>query len=326
MKAEIGVLVLLAPIKGLLSDAQVSEIMINRPKEVYYEKQGSMHNITVPEYTNKTLGTLFQLIANESQQVLNNTCPLLSASLQDGSRVQLVLPPVALFPCLSIRRKQVHKISWEDYESSGMFSRTQGYLDFSQSQDKDHEKLQVLFKRNDWHQFLSQAVKMKKNIVVSGGTSTGKTTFMNALLGEITQEERLIILEDTREIQVPHKNIVQLLSSKGEQGLAKVSMQDLVQCCLRLRPDRIICGEIRGREILDFIAACSTGHDGSMTSIHASSPKLALMRMTQMYKLNNLPFMTDEAIMMELNQVVDIIVQLAKGDSGRYVQSVYFKT
>jgi type IV secretion system protein VirB11 len=166
---------------------------------------------------------------------------------------------------------------------------------------------------------------MKKTIVISGGTSSGKTTFLNACLRQISLDERLVILEDTREIDTPHPNQLQLLASKGEQGVAKVTMQDLVQASLRLRPDRIIVGEIRGREILDFLAAASTGHDGSMTSIHANNPEIAFMRMAQMYKLNNVPSMTDDDIYRELKAVIDVIVQLEKAAEGRQVQSIFYR-
>ncbi len=118
---------------------------------------------------------------------------------------------------------------------------------------------------------------------------------------------------------------MQLLASKHAQGSAKINMQDLVQCCLRLRPDRIIMGEIRGREILDFISACSTGHEGSLTTIHANSPRIAFMRMTQMYKLNNVPAMSDEDILRELKEVIDIIIQVEKTADGRIAKSIYYK-
>ena len=124
---------------------------------------------------------------------------------------------------------------------------------------------------------------------------------------------------------MPHRNKVQLLASKGEQAMAKINMQDLVQCSLRLRPDRIIVGEIRGKEILDFIAACGTGHEGSFTSIHANNPRIAFMRMCQMYKLNHVPAMSDDDIFRELYEVIDVVIQLTKTNYGRELQSTYYK-
>lgn len=148
------------------------------------------------------------------------------------------------------------------------------------SQLGDEKQLVRLYQQQNWADFVKCAIELKKNIVISGGTSSGKTTFLNACLRHIPLSERIILLEDAREIDIPHPNQVSLLSSKGDQALAKVSMQDLVQCCLRLRPDRIIVGEVRGREILDFLSASSTGHEGSFTSIHANNPRIAFMRMT----------------------------------------------
>jgi type IV secretion system protein VirB11 len=313
------------PIQVLLDDKNISEIMINRPHQVYYEKKGRMTEKEVPEYSVKTLSMLFQLIATESKQLLNREHPLLSGSLFDGSRVQLVLPPVAKFPVLSVRRKVSQNHDWEDYADIGYFDQTQLHNENSSEKTSEDSCLLQLYKEKKWHQFLAEAVKLKKNIVVSGGTSTGKTTLMNALLNNIDASDRIILLEDTREIDLRQDNIIQLLSSKGDQGIAKISLQDLLQCSLRLRPDRIICGEIRGKEILDFISACSTGHEGSMTSIHANNPRIAFMRMVQMYKLNNVPFMTDESIMKELNEVIDIIVQLVRDEKGRRVETIYYK-
>lgn len=129
-------------------------------------------------------------------------------------------------------------------------------------------------------------------------------------------------MEDTREIEAPHQNQVNLVTVKGE---AEINMQTLLQCCLRLRPDRTIIGEIRGKEILDFIGACSTGHAGSITSLHANNPKLAFMRMTQLYKQNQVPSMTDAEILNELHAVIDVIIQLEKTSIGRKVQSLYYK-
>ena len=194
-----------------------------------------------------------------------------------------------------------------------------------QSLSEDDQRLVSLYHEGAWHAFIQSAILAKKNIVISGGTSSGKTTYLNACLAHIPLGDRIIVLEDTREIETAHPNQVQLLASKGDQGIAKVSMQDLVQACLRLRPDRIIMGEIRGKEIMDFVSACSTGHEGSITTIHANNPRVAFMRMTQMYKLNNVPSMTDADIFRELNEVIDIVIQLSKTAEGRIADSIYYK-
>ena len=186
-------------------------------------------------------------------------------------------------------------------------------------------KLSYLYKTKNYAEFIKLAITLRKNIVISGGTSSGKTTYLNACIKYIPKDQRLILLEDTRELKVSHDNYVSLLASKGEQSRANITMQDLVQCALRLRPDRIIMGEIRGKEIMDFVSACSTGHDGSLTSIHANSPTGAFMRMVQLYKLNCVPSMRDEEILAQLKSVIDIVIQLNKTSRGRCVGGIYFK-
>ncbi|MFN3233803.1 MAG: P-type DNA transfer ATPase VirB11 [Gammaproteobacteria bacterium] len=318
---------LLSVIKPWLDDPEVSEIMLNRPKEIVVEKKGKMQFFEVPALNERLIANLFQLIANENQQNFNAKQPLLSGSLLDGSRIQLILPPTAKHASFAIRRQVVRHFSLQDYDKQKIYRKV---MPVSIHEDKqeylpEHEKQLIsLYSQNCWGEFIRGAIAAKKNIVISGGTSSGKTTFLNACLREISEDERIIVLEDTREITIPHPNQVNLLASKGEQGMAKISMQDLVQCALRLRPDRIIMGEIRGKEIMDFVSACATGHEGSFTTIHANNPRIAFMRMTQMYKQNNVPSMSDEDIMRELKSVIDIIIQLHKTPEGRLAQSIYY--
>lgn len=319
---------LLAPLKPWLDDPEVNEILLNKPQEIYVEKNGKLESHAIKEYHEQRLSMLFQLIANENQQELTEKKPLLSGSLFDGTRVQLVLPPTSKNYTLSIRRNVMQDFTLDHYQKADFYRQARAF-DVSDDHlghlSQEEKALFSSYQKNAWDAFIREAILLRKNIVISGGTSSGKTTFLNACLRHIPMEERLIILEDTREVKTPHQNQVNLLASKGDQGLAKVSMQDLVQCCLRLRPDRIIMGEIRGKEILDFVSACSTGHEGSITSIHANNPRVAFMRMTQMYKLNAVPSMSDEDILRELKEVVDIIVQVAKTPEGRKVQSIYYK-
>lgn len=319
---------LLEPIHQWLTDPQVSEILLNRPQEIWVEKEGQLSSHAVPAFNEAHLGRLFQLIANENAQKISKATPLLSGSLQDGSRVQLCLPPTAKHHTLSIRRQVVRDFSLLDYQENHFYEEAKAadINEYSFDSLPDSEKeLALLYQAEDWNGFIKLAISLKKNILISGGTSSGKTTFLNACLRHIDHNDRIVVLEDTREIEIPHKNQVQLLASKGEQGEATVNMQELVQCCLRLRPDRIIMGEVRGAEIMDFVSACSTGHEGSLTSIHANNPRIAFMRMVQMYKLNNVPSMTDEDIMRELKEVVDVVIQIAKTPKGRKVQGVYYK-
>lgn len=319
---------LLKPFQLWLKDKTVSEILVNRPQEVWIEANGALTRHVVESLTEAHLMRLFQLIANENKQTLSAKQPLLSGSLADGSRVQLCLPPTAKYPTLSIRRKVVRHLTLNDYVQSNFFEETVPAVVTNSTFDdlpRSEQNLIHLYQEKRWDRFIQFAIQYKKNIIISGGTSSGKTTFLNACLQQVDRRDRIIVLEDTREIDIPHPNQVNLLASKGDQGEAKVSMQDLVQCCLRLRPDRIIMGEIRGKEILDFISSSTTGHEGSMTSIHANNPHMAFMRMTQMYKLNNVPSMTDDDILRELKAVVDVIIQLVKTPKGRQVQSIYYR-
>lgn len=322
-----GAMGLLSPIGFLLEDNEISEILINQPQEVFYEKSGCLERRSIPELTERHLLHLFQLIASESEQILDEAHPLLSASLSDGSRVQLVLPPTSLYPTLSIRRKVVKNFILQDYEKNNFYHAAKPFVAGGTltALSAEEQQLAKLYRECHWPEFIKQSIDFKKTIVISGGTSSGKTTFLNACLHHMDHNQRIIVLEDTRELEIPHQNQVRLLASKGGQSKAQVTMQDLVQCCLRLRPDRIICGEIRGKEILDFLAASSTGHEGSMTSIHANNPAIAFMRMTQMYKLNNVPSMTDDDIMRELKAVIDVVIQIGKTSLGRRVQGVYYK-
>lgn len=319
---------LLAPLQDFLDDVHVSEILINKPQEVFIERQGELLRFDIPVLTTQYLRRLFTLIANENKQCLSESSPLLSGNLFDGSRVQLVIPAAALHETLSIRKFTLKHLTFDDYINFGFFTKTKGvHLDSGTLIDITAEDtLQRLYNMKNWSVFLTQAIIAKKNIIISGGTSSGKTTFLNSCIQHIPLNERLVILEDTFEINVPHTNLVRLKALKqvGEQT-HHVSMQDLVQASLRLRPDRIIMGEIRGREIFDFVSACSTGHSGALATIHANNPKIAFMRMAQLYKLNPVGGMEEKDIYNVLHEVVDVIVQVAKTNEGRRLLEVYYK-
>jgi len=312
---------LLKPIEQHLEDPLVSEIIINKPQEIWVEKNNVMSQHIINDFSDNHLIRLFRLIANENNKVISNQHPILSGSLLTGERIQLCFPPTSYSPALAIRKASVKSLSLAEYQNAGFYQKTKN--NSLQNVQKTH--LNKLHKEKNWPQFIGLAIALKKNIVISGGTSSGKTTFLNACLKEIELKERLLILEDTREIRAPHPNQLALLSSKDQQGFSNVSMQALVQCSLRLRPDRILMGEIRGAEMMDFVSACSTGHEGSLTTIHANSPELAFSRMLQLYKMNNVPSMTDNDILKELKQVIDVIIQLEKSPQGRRLQGVYYK-
>ncbi len=304
---------LLAPIQQWLDDPFVSEIMINQPQQVWVESQGVAICHSIEALSEYHLMTLIQLIANENNQLINESSPILSASLLDGSRIQCVIPPVSVYPILCIRRVIQYAASID------VFSGNQSFMSVENHQEALYQKA---FSQQDWSQVVKMAIQLKKTIVISGGTSSGKTTLLNACLSEVSNTDRMITLEDTREIQIPQPNQISLLSLHSDESAACISMQHLVQCSLRLRPDRIIVGEIRGAEILDFLSAAATGHEGCMTTMHAGSPQLALLRMKQLYKLNHVPSMTDQDILDEIYHVVDLIIQVNRLPQGRLITEV----
>jgi type IV secretion system protein VirB11 len=195
-----------------------------------------------------------------------------------------------------------------------------------EEEDKNDLVLAKLLKLNRIKDFLQRAVLYKKNIIISGGTSTGKTTFTNAMIQAIPHEERIITVEDAREIDLSfHPNRVHLLSSKGGQGRSKVLTQELIEACLRLRPERIIVGELRGSEAFSFLRAINTGHPGSISTLHADTPKMALEQLKMMVMQAGLG-MSPAEISSYIKNVIDIVVQLKRGEKGRrYVSEIYFK-
>lgn len=316
--------VYLKPIMVLLSKDGVNEISINEPNEAWVEKRGDMFKVNLPGYDSKHLKSLARLIAESTDQKISEETPLLSATLPEGQRIQVVFPPACEnhTVILSIRKKSELAWTLEDYEKMGAFDNTAT----EQVMDENNIILSRLLKANRIKDFLYQSILVKKNIIISGGTSTGKTTFTNACLRAIPKIERLISVEDAREIDLEsHPNKVHLLASKGGQGLAKVTTQDLIETCLRLRPDRIIVGELRGSEAFSFLRAINTGHPGSISTLHADTPEMAIQQLKLMVMQAGLGMPPDD-ILSYIKNVVDIVVQLKRGSKGRrFVSQIYFK-
>lgn len=314
----------LLPLKQMLDRDGVSEVSINRPGEVWVECKGDMIREEVPSFDVNHLKSLARLIAQSTEQRLSEEEPLLSATLPNGYRVQIVFPPSCEPGCvvISIRKPSSIKWSLEDYEKMGIFDNAS----VGEVEDKNDLILAKLLKLNRIKDFLQRAVLYKKNIIISGGTSTGKTTFTNAMIQAIPHEERLITVEDAREIDLTfHQNRVHLIASKGGQGRSKVSTQDLIEACLRLRPERIIVGELRGAEAFSFLRAINTGHPGSISTLHADTPKMAMEQLKMMVMQAGLGMAPSE-ITAYIRNVVDVIVQLKRGQKGkRYISEVYFR-
>lgn len=314
----------LLPFKALFEEEGVAEISVNRSGEAWVEKRGDMRCEKLPALTIDHLKSLGRLIAQSTEQVISEEKPLLSATLPNGYRIQVVFPPAceAGTVCMSIRKGATQMFTFETYDKFGAFDTTAT----AEIEDPNTPMLLEHLAKKEIRQFLSKAIKCKKNIIISGGTSTGKTTFTNAALLEIPNEERLITVEDAREVQLPnHHNRVHLLASKGGQGRAHVTTQDLIEACLRLRPDRIIVGELRGSEAFSFLRAINTGHPGSIATLHADTPAMALEQLKLMVMQAGLG-MPPHEIRNYILAVVDIVVQLKRGDKGRrYISEVYFK-
>ena len=313
----------LRPLYLLFDEDGVNEISINKPLEAWVEKKGDIRKENVPQLTFEHLKSLALLVAQSTEQVISEENPLLSGTLPNGFRIQVVISPACEAGTIgiSIRKPSTMNLDLDAYEKLGAFDSTAT----KKVVDENDAILKEYLEQKKIKEFLKHAVVNKKNIIISGGTSTGKTTFTNAMLREIPSDERLITCEDAREIVLnDHPNKLHLLASKGGQGRAKVTTQDLIEACLRLRPDRIIVGELRGAEAFSFLRAINTGHPGSISTLHADTPLMAIEQLKLMVMQAGLglpPAQIKEYIM----QVVNIVVQLKRAEKGRrYISEIYF--
>lgn len=309
-------------LKPFLSDDRVSEISVNRPGELFVERLGvsSMERVVDAQFTAEWIRALSERVAGATNQVVNDEHPILSASLPSGERFQCVLPPAAPGGgALSIRKQVIHDIGLDVYQQGGAFEHTRVGRQLCLSAAE--EELAAIMQGDvDAMEFLRAAVRLRVSIVVSGGTSTGKTTFLNALLKEIPEEERIVTIEDTRELKPITPNTVALLASKGDQGRAKVTQQQLLEASLRMRPDRLMLGELRGAEAFCFLQAINTGHPGSLTTVHANSGRSAYERLALMVMQSGMDLKKQD-IIDYLKEVIPIVVQLARLTDGRRVVS-----
>jgi len=314
----------LEPFRAYLDDPTISEICVNKPGELWIERMGApdMQRIENKAITSDHMMTLARQIARISDQAINQQSPLLSACLPTGERVQVVIPPVAAKGvALSIRKQVMKDMSLNDYAKTGAFNRVKIIDDTHE--DKSNDKLRALGNTGDIQTFISEAAKSRKNILISGGTSTGKTTLLNAILKEIDAHERIITIEDTPEVRPPHQNHISLLATRGDQGTAKITIQDLLEASLRLRPDRILLGELRGKEAYTFLRSVNTGHPGSLTTVHADTPFGALEQIGFMVMQANLGLQHSQ-IMDYIRSIVDIVIQLKRTESKRVISEVWY--
>jgi len=314
----------LKPIRSFLADPNVSEISCNGPGGVFVERRGvsGMSFHAVDAFTSENISVLAEQVAALSNQMINREHPLLSASLSGGERIQVVLPPCCEFGAFSIRKKSANSFSLDDFNDSGAFSSIAlGDVD---GRDNVMQDLKLLFDKRRIKEMLQLAVLKQKNIIISGGTSSGKTTFFNAVASVIPAGDRLVTIEDTRELDLIQENQLNLLASKGGQGQANVSVNDLLEASLRLRPDRILVGELRGSEAYTFLRAIQTGHPGSITTLHADTPRAAFNQLVLMITQAGLG-LDRETIMGFLLSIVDVVIQMRRDGSERRVSEVYLK-
>jgi type IV secretion system protein VirB11 len=305
----------------MLARDDVTDIYVNRPGEIWVETLGgAIERHDSPALDRATLDRLSRQIAALSHQGISREHPLLSATLPDGARVQVVAPPATRGDlALAIRKHVSPDLSLSDYVSAGSFADTRRG-EVGERSPIDVEMARLL-DAGDVAGMLATAVKARKNILVSGGTSTGKTTFLNALIREIPPHERLILIEDTPELHLGHANAVGLLAARSALGEAQVTADSLLAASLRMRPDRIIVGELRGPEAYTFLRAVNTGHPGSMTTVHADSAERAIEQIALLV-LQTGTRLGREDVQYYVRSTVDVFIQLARTGGRRHVAEV----
>jgi type IV secretion system protein VirB11 len=313
-------------LRALLAEPGVTEVCLQRPGEAYLECTDGWRRIAVEWASFAWTRHFARLLATHTDQRVNGESPLLSASLPDGERVQIVLPPATLkgHVVVSVRRPSDEPWSLDQLVHRGFFATGE-----AQKCDDDRRQgiLEDTYAAGDWRRFLAAAVKARLNIVVAGATGSGKTTLTKALIQEIPSEERLIGIEDAAELDFSqHPNSVRLFYSKDDQGLARVSPKQLLEACLRLRPDRILLAELRGEEAYYFLRNVNSGHPGSITSVHAGSTELAFEQIGLLIKESAAGRDLSLAdIRRILYSVIDVVVHCVRSGAERRVGAVYWK-
>ena len=283
----------LGPLETLLVDPTISDILVNRYDQVYVEREGRLEPSSLVFKDNQHLLRIIERIVSSVGRRIDESSPMVDARLSDGSRVNAVIPPLALDgPLLSIRRFRSDRLGARDL-------------------------VDRLTLTGPMMEFLSAAVAARLNIVVSGGTGAGKTTFLNALSSFISERERIVTIEDAAELMLRQRHVVRLETRPPNiEGKGAVHQRQLVINALRMRPDRIVVGEVRGEEALDMLQAMNTGHEGSLTTIHANSPRDALYRMDTMVAMANLNI-PEKAIRQQVASAIHLVVQLSRFSDGQ---------
>ncbi len=282
----------LGPLQALLEDDTITEIMVNGPKNIYIERKGKLHRVPVTFESNEHLMRIIDRIVAPLGRRIDESSPYVDARLQDGSRVNAVIPPISLVgPVLTIRKFSKNPITVEQMIQFGSIT-------------------------NESVQFLKACVEARLNIVISGGTGSGKTTLLNVLSSFIPSDERILTIENAAELQLRQEHVVTLESRPPNiEGRGEITIRDLVINALRMRPERIIVGECRGGETLDMLQAMNTGHDGSMTTAHANSPRDAVSRIETMCLMAGMD-LPIRAIREQIAGAVDVVCQQERMRDG----------
>ena len=282
----------LGPIEPLLKDESITEVMINGPKQIFVERAGKLSLTKVQFHDEAHLMNIVERILSPLGRRVDEASPLVDARLADGSRVNIIIHPLSLVgPCVTIRKFSKSALSVENLISFGSLSE-------------------------DMAEFLRACVKARLNILVSGGTGSGKTTTLNVLSSFIPDDERIVTIEDAAELRLQQQHVVTLESRPANiEGKGEITIRDLVRNALRMRPDRIIVGEVRSGEALDMLQAMNTGHDGSLTTAHANSPRDALSRLETMVLMAGMEFPV-RAIREQVSSAIDLILQQSRLQDG----------
>ncbi|MFJ1269997.1 P-type DNA transfer ATPase VirB11 [Legionella lytica] len=307
----------LKPLRSFLDLPLVSELCINKPGELWLEESGTFTQVLVPELTENHLRFLADLIAEDNHKNLSQTKPLLSATLPSGERCQFVLPPACekgQIIC-SIRKPSVADLTLSDWALNGAFDSIKTRQ--KQRLNQRNTRLNQLMQEGRWEELLALAVRARCNIIISGGTSTAKTTLLNSCLKELNAHERLITIEGVREVKTTLENRVHLLANEDEDHPLSASMLDLLKVCFRLRPDRIFLSELRAREAYPYLRACISGHPGSLTTVHADS--IASAKEQLCFMLSESPELSGagEVRLRSLIQTsIQVFVQMTRDEHG----------
>lgn len=310
----------LAPFADILARPDVTDVYVNAPGSMWVETLGgSVEQLPAPGLTPLSLNRLARQIAAWTHQGVSREHPILSATLPGGERVQIILPPATRGEiALAIRKHVSSDLRLQDYAADGAF---EAMVSGSSALDDPDDQLRALQAAEDHAALLTTAVQQRRNILISGGTSTGKTTFLNALLAEVPNDERLIAIEDTPELKLAHPNALGLLAARSALGEASVTAEDLLNASLRMRPDRIILGELRGPEAFTFLRAVNTGHPGSMTTVHADSPGRAIEQIALLVLQGGSRLRRDD-IGAYIRSTIDVFVQLSRVGGRRLVREI----